>query len=142
MMKAPLFKLPYLNDLESSYDLNDVLGQKVIILTFWVSWCPDCSRDLPKKEQLYKTVNRDEIEMITINVPGRERNEADAIKFMEQFLTQPVLKDNGRDIYDLYEATSVPTTVIIDKDGHIAGKFGDQADFMEIMEALTKIMMN
>ncbi|MGM8215310.1 TlpA disulfide reductase family protein [Bacillaceae bacterium W0354] len=139
-MKAPLFKLPYLSNENDIFDLNDIIGKKIIILTFWVSWCPDCARDLPKKEQFFKTTRNEEIEMITINVPGRERDESEATKFVEQFITQPVLKDRGREVYDLYECTSVPTTIVIDRNGDIAGQYGDQSDFFEVIQALTRIM--
>ncbi|GEN47041.1 TlpA disulfide reductase family protein [Alkalibacillus haloalkaliphilus] len=132
-MKAPLFELPYL-DRDELFKLEDVIGEKVVILTFWVSWCPDCSRDMPKKEQFYKTMRHDNIEMLTINVPGRERDEGEAEKFQDQFLTQPTLKDRGTEVYDLFECESVPTTVVIDLEGNIVGKFGDQDDFVEVIK--------
>ncbi|GAA0464579.1 TlpA disulfide reductase family protein [Alkalibacillus silvisoli] len=132
-MKAPLFELPYL-DRDETFNLKDVIGQKVIVLTFWVSWCPDCSRDMPKKEQFYKTMRNDNIEMITINVPARERDEEEAYKFQDQFLSQPTLKDRDREVYDLYECDSVPTTIVIDLDGNIAGRFGDKDDFVEVIK--------
>ncbi|MFC0013675.1 MULTISPECIES: TlpA disulfide reductase family protein [Allobacillus] len=136
-MKAPQFELPYLNE-DQTFSLDEVLGEKVVVLTFWVSWCPDCARDLPKKEQFYKTTRSDELEMITINVTGRERSEEEALKYQEQFLTQPVLKDNGREVYDLYECTSVPTTIVIDKNGEIVGEFGDKAEFVEILQVISQ----
>ena len=136
-MKAPQYELPYLNE-DRTFSLDEVLGEKVVVLTFWVSWCPDCARDLPKKEQFYKTPRSDELEMITINVTGRERSEEEALKYQEQFLTQPVLKDNGREVYDLYDCTSVPTTIVIDKNGEVVGRFGDQADFVEILQVISK----
>ena len=136
-MKAPKYELPYLNE-DRTFSLDEVLGEKVVVLTFWVSWCPDCARDLPKKEQFYKTTRSDELEMITINVTGRERSEEEALKYQEQFLTQPVLKDNGREVYDLYDCTSVPTTIVIDKNGEVVGRFGDQADFVEILQVISK----
>ena len=136
-MKAPQYELPYLNE-DRTFSLDEVLGEKVVVLTFWVSWCPDCARDLPKKEQFYKTTRSDELEMITINVTGRERSEEEALKYQEQFLTQPVLKDNGREVYDLYDCTSVPTTIVIDKNGEVVGRFGDQADFVEILRVISK----
>ncbi|GEL76635.1 TlpA disulfide reductase family protein [Tenuibacillus multivorans] len=136
-MKAPLFELPYLDEQQKSFRLEDILGEKVMVLTFWVSWCPDCARDLPKKEQFYKTMHNNNIDMITINVTDREHGEDEALKYQNQFLTQPVLKDNGREVYDLYECTSVPTTIVIDRDGEIIGRFGDQADFVEVIHTLS-----
>ncbi|TFB24283.1 TlpA family protein disulfide reductase [Filobacillus milosensis] len=136
-MKAPIFELPYLDKQNQSYNLKDVLGKKVILLTFWVSWCPDCARDLPKKEQFYKTSHNDDLEMVTINVTDREHGEDEALKYQDQFLTQPVLKDRGREVFDLYEGASLPTTIVINREGEIIGRFGDKAEFVEIIHAIS-----
>lgn len=131
-MQAPLFTLNHLTK-DGHYKLE--VG-KIIILTFWVSWCPDCSADLPKKEQLYQSINHDKVSMLTINVPDRERNAYDGVRYAEKFLTQPTLVDRGREIYNAYQCRSVPTTVIIDKDGYIHQQFDDQADFFEIIRVV------
>ncbi|PBB06355.1 thioredoxin [Salimicrobium humidisoli] len=133
-MKAPVFTLPYLTG-EGSYTLPETPG-KVTILTFWASWCPDSGADMPKKEQLFDSLHTDDVEMITINVAGREGTREDAVKYKEKFLTQPTLEDNGTEVYDLYGCTGVPTTVIISSEGEIVHQFGDDASFMDIMKAI------
>ncbi|WP_085505807.1 TlpA family protein disulfide reductase [Thalassobacillus devorans] len=138
MEKAPLFQLPYINN-SGVYDLQDDLG-KVIVLTFWVSWCPDCSRDLPMKEQLFRSMDSDKIRLLTINVAGREREGDAGRAFAEKFLTQPTLVDDGRATYDQYQCSGVPTTVIIDQYGNISAKFGDKAEFLEIVEKIGELV--
>ncbi|WP_079478331.1 TlpA family protein disulfide reductase [Halobacillus salinus] len=138
MKQAPNFKLPYMFN-DQLFELEKYHG-KVVILTFWASWCPDSSRDLPKKEQLFQTMDHDKVQMVTINVTGRERSEEEARKYAEQFLTQPTLTDNGREVYDLYESDGVPTTVIINQDGNIHAQFGDQASFLEVVDALGSLI--
>ncbi|UOQ46024.1 TlpA family protein disulfide reductase [Halobacillus salinarum] len=135
---APLFKLPYLNSREN-YELQIDIG-KVILITFWASWCPDSGRDMPKKEQLFQAMDHDQVKMLTINVSGRERSTEEAVDFAEKFITQPAIADRGREIYDLYNCQGVPTTVIIDTKGKVAYQFGDQASFMEIVEALGSLL--
>lgn len=134
MLQAPNFELPYMFQ-DKTFELEKQKG-KVVILTFWASWCPDSSRDLPKKEQLFQTMNHDKVQMLTINVTGRERNVEEARKYAEQFLTQPTLVDDGRRVYDLYESDGVPTTVIINSSGEIHAQYGDQASFLDIVEAI------
>ncbi|WP_053218747.1 TlpA family protein disulfide reductase [Virgibacillus senegalensis] len=137
-MKAPLFELPMINS-NKSYQLKQDLG-KVILLTFWTSWCPDCAADLPKKEQLYKTLNKEDVKMLTINVTGRERVADAGEVFQTKFLQQPTLADINTTVYDLYRCQGVPSTVIIDRQGEIAAQFGDKADFLTIMEALGSVI--
>ncbi|MBH0231014.1 TlpA family protein disulfide reductase [Halobacillus yeomjeoni] len=138
MRQAPNFKLPYINS-DKNYTLEEDLG-KVVVLTFWASWCPDCGVDLPKKEQLYKTMDHEKVKMLTINVTGRERNVEDGMEYAEKFLTQPTLMDDGREIYERYGSQGVPTTVIIDQNGNIHRQFGDKADFLEIVESIGQLI--
>ncbi|MGP4061386.1 TlpA family protein disulfide reductase [Halobacillus sp. H74] len=132
--QAPHFELPYITG-ESTYNLEDDI-EKVIVLTFWTSWCPDCGKDLPKKEQLYSTVDHEKVKMVTINVSGRERDVKEGVEFAEKFLNQPTLVDEGRMTYDLYACQGVPTTIIIDQQGNIHDRFGDQASFLDVVESL------
>ncbi|MCD5325186.1 MULTISPECIES: TlpA disulfide reductase family protein [Pontibacillus] len=136
-MRAPHFTLPATDG--SQYELEQDLG-KVIVLTFFTSWCPDCSRDLPKKEHFYQSLNRNEVKMMTINVTGRERNAEEGIAFANKFLSQPTLIDRGREIYDLYGCTGVPTTVVINQQGMIEATFGDKADVMEVMKTIGTLL--
>ncbi|WP_347862460.1 TlpA disulfide reductase family protein [Salimicrobium sp. PL1-032A] len=137
-MKAPTFTLPYLTE-QGNYTLPAEPG-KVIILTFWASWCPDSGADMPKKEQLFSSLNTDEVEMITINVAGREGKREEAVKYKEKFLSQPTLEDDGTTVYDLFESKGVPTTVIISPEGEILYQFGDDASFMEIMKGIGEVV--
>ncbi|WP_112181762.1 MULTISPECIES: TlpA disulfide reductase family protein [Paraliobacillus] len=137
-MLAPNFVLPYLNK-EGNYHLHDDLGS-IIILTFWASWCLDCSIDLPKKEQLYRSLDNPKVKMLTINVTGRERDQSAAVDFTKEFLEQPTLMDKGTEIYNLYQCQGVPTTVLIDSTGTIYKQFNDKANFLDIVTAVGNIM--
>ncbi|WP_181349557.1 TlpA disulfide reductase family protein [Thalassobacillus sp. CUG 92003] len=138
MEQAPSFDLSYLNS-DETFHLNDHIGH-VIMLTFWTSWCPDSARDLPKKEQLYNTINHDNVHMVTINVPGRERDPEAGIQFAHKYLNQPTLQDDGRRVYDRYKCDGVPSTVIINQAGLIYAQFGDQTDFLTIVETLGEVV--
>lgn len=137
-MHAPHFNLKYI-DKEKQYNLKESRGS-IILLTFWVSWCPDCSTDLPKKEHLFQSIDHDHIKMLTINVTGRERDPNDGIRFAEKFLSQPTLVDDDRKVYDAYHCKSVPTTIIIDQNGHICYRFDDNANVVEIISALGQLL--
>ncbi|WP_117168965.1 TlpA family protein disulfide reductase [Paraliobacillus sediminis] len=137
-MLAPNFVLPFLNK-KGNYQLKDDIGS-IVILTFWASWCLDCSIDLPKKEQLYRSLNNSKVKMLTINVTGRERSQSAAVGFTKEFLKQPTLMDNGTEVYNLFHCHGVPTTVLIDSTGHIYKQFSDKADFLDIVTTVGDII--
>lgn len=137
-MKAPLFTLPKINS-NNNYSLESDLG-KIVILTFWTSWCPDCGLDLPKKEALYRSIDKDKVQMLTVNVTGRERDHVSGVDYTKKYLNQPTLADSGWKVYDLYRCVGVPSTVIIGPTGDIVDQFDDQADFLNILESLSHIL--
>lgn len=138
-MNAPVFNL---EDARSGkiVSLNDFKDQPVL-LTFWVSWCPDCHRDIPKKSQLFESMKNTELAFLTINVTGREHEADDGITFMnDNQLPFPVLRDNGRDVYDAYKCEGVPTTFILDRSHTIRYQFDDKTDMLDIMKALGTVI--
>lgn len=117
---------------------------RFVILTFWVSWCPDCLKDLPKKQRLYEGVkpNKD-LAFLTINVTGREGDPDDGIKFIEQNdYTFPVLRDEELAVYDAYKCNSVPYTFLLNRDHEIVRRFDDHSSFIEIALSLDEMMEN
>ncbi|MBM7541465.1 redoxin domain-containing protein [Amphibacillus cookii] len=137
-MRAPDFCLPYI-DRDQYYQLSDQRG-KIVVLTFWASWCPDCSNDLPLKERLYQSIDQTKMSFITINVVGRERDPNEGIRYYQKFLSQPTLIDHGIDVYRKYNCLGVPTTVIIDQQGYIIKQFTDQAKPLDIMETIGELI--
>lgn len=138
-MQAPTFSLIEYGT-GRRVSLDNFQGQNVM-LTFWVSWCPDCHRDLPKKQQLYDSTTDEDIVLLTINVTGREGEEGDGIEFIENHdFTFPVLYDEETKIYDAYKCTSVPTTVFLNRKHEITDTFDDQDSFIDIVEALGKLV--
>lgn len=134
-MKAPKFSLPYI-DRPGNYNLNDDLG-KIIVLTFWTSWCPECGVDLPLKEKFYRVADPKKIKFITINVVGRERHPQDGIRFHQDFLMQPTLVDRGIEVYRAYNCKGVPTTVIINQKGEVIQQLTAQTKPLKIIEAVS-----
>jgi thiol-disulfide isomerase/thioredoxin len=138
-MEAPFFALEDMNS-GDVIRLSDFVGKPVMI-TFWTSWCPDCMKDMPMKEQFYHHADLEKLAFLTINVTGRERSEEAGREFtLKNDLPFPVLRDNGRETYDDYGCTGVPTTVLLDKDHQIVNVFNDQSSFLDIAKSLPSIM--
>lgn len=135
MTMAPEFRLPFI-DQDAHLSLSDLRG-RVVLLTFWASWCPDCSQDMPMKERLYRSVDQNKLLMLTINVAGRERSPNDAVRYKNNFIKQPTLIDNNRDTYLDYNCLGVPTTVLIDQEGQIIKRWGEELDFFDLMSTIT-----
>ncbi|SDX06517.1 Peroxiredoxin [Marininema mesophilum] len=135
---APNFTLTTLTG--ETISLSDLRG-KVVLLSFWVTWCPSCQADLPQKEIFSRSLEANRFAFYTINVPGREADPNRVAPFVrEQGFRFPVLLDDGRSVYDAFQIPSVPTSVLIDPEGMIVGRYDEHTPFLRVVEAIGRLL--
>ncbi|QNP42043.1 TlpA family protein disulfide reductase [Lysobacter terrestris] len=92
---------------------------KVVIVTFWASWCGPCRRELPILGKLQKAVGRDHLEVIAINYKEDRREFRDVIRANKDIALTYVHDAKGA-ISDRYGVTSLPNMFIVDREGRVA----------------------
>lgn len=109
---APQFQLSNLAG--ETVSLDDFSGN-VVVLNFWATWCPPCRAEMPGIQSVYETHQGDGVTVIAINA---QENIDLVSSFQEEFaLTFPVLLDSNGQAMNLYQAHSLPTTIILDRNG-------------------------
>lgn len=98
--------------------LNDFAG-KPIVLNIWASWCPPCKAEMPDFEAAYKKYG-DEVVFLMVNATGGQETVASAKSFIgNSGYTFPVYFDTAYEVSYAYQATSIPKTFFIDRDGNL-----------------------
>jgi thiol-disulfide isomerase/thioredoxin len=114
---APNFTLQTLDGQEVT--LSHLKG-KVILLDFWATWCGPCRESIPHLIQLYKTYQKDGLEVIGMNV---EKGEMDAVRRFVKSMDIPYpITLSPDDVQRDYRVSGLPTTIFIDKQGRIREK--------------------
>lgn len=134
-MKAPTFVL---KDIKGGQKGLADFKDKVILLNFWATWCPNCREEMPSLEKLWKKYRSKGLVVIAISVDTNS-GEIRALAH-EQGLTFPILLDQEGAVRREYEITALPMTYIIGRDGKISGRMygsrqwtGEKANaFMEL----------
>lgn len=93
------------------------LKGKVVFINFWASWCPPCRAEMPSLESLYKKLqNDDRFVFLFIN---EDEDKSQAIKYLQKnHFTIPIYSRSGDVPNEIFSGT-LPTTVVIDKDGKV-----------------------
>lgn len=105
------------------HTLSEYKG-KTIFLNFWATWCPPCREEMPYIEELYKEYNKNNDEVVILGVASPNLGKEKDQEYIEDFLKQgdftfPVVFDEGGTLTYAYGFSSLPSTLIIDKEGYI-----------------------
>ena len=112
---APDFALPNLAG--ETVRLRDLEG-RVVLLNLWATWCGPCRIEMPAIEELHQTFADDGLTVLAVNI-GETPEEVQA--YIDRFdYTFPVLLDADATVGDRYHAFSIPSTVVIGRDGVVS----------------------
>ena len=135
---APDFTVTMLDG--SSITLSELRG-KVVLISFWATWCPPCRQELShmQKDVIDRFAGED---LVVLPISrGEER------KTVERFLdkmgyTFPVGLDGDQSIYKKYASNYIPRSVVVGKDGkvvYVAVGYDEQTA-KDIDNAITKAL--
>ncbi|HEY8417565.1 MAG TPA: redoxin domain-containing protein [Limnochordales bacterium] len=111
--------------------LSEFRGDKGVFVNFWATWCPPCLREMPAMQALFERRGH-EVAILAVNY----RETRDQVQgFMADLGLQfPALLDVQGDVAHRYNVWSYPTSVFIDRDGVVRGRFVGELS-PELMEA-------
>jgi len=111
---APDFSLRSLDG--RNLRLKEQRGQ-VVLINFWATWCGPCREEMPLLDKLHAKYKDLGFTLLGVNVdddPQAARSLAG--KLGVHF---PVLLDTDKQVSRLYDLNSMPSTVLVDKDGKV-----------------------
>lgn len=114
------------NKEESLYDLIE--GKEKFVLNFSADWCSDSQREKDKLEKVYPDLEKNNIgvAVVYVNLSKDDPNKTTSIKQIKQYLEDsnfsfPTFIDMNDELLNKLDISSVPTNIILDKNGIIKG---------------------
>jgi len=119
---APDFKL---KDLKGKwFRLGDHVGEDVIYITYWATWCVPCRREMPHLQEMYKKYEEDGLLVLAVNTDPAANHSKVKPWVNRHKLSFPVVLDQDNNVLDKYNPTrGLPYGVRIDKQGYIHKTF-------------------
>ncbi|MCW5969723.1 MAG: redoxin domain-containing protein [Blastocatellales bacterium] len=131
---APDFQLAALDG--QRFRLSELKG-KVVLVSFWATWCGPCIAEMPLLVKAYEKYRDRGFELLAVSVDDPADREQVRRFAVQHRLNFPVLYDDD-DIARLYEAKGYPANMFIDRQGNIrweTGSFSDGGRRLELLLA-------
>lgn len=118
---------------------QDLRG-KVVMINFWATSCVTCVKEMPEMIETFKKYNAQGLEFVAVAMAYDPPNyvlnfvETRKLPFTVALDTQGELARSFGDI------KLTPTTLVVDKDGHIIKKYVGEPDFTALHKLLEKAL--
>ena len=114
----------------------------LVVLNFWGSWCAPCRREAPALAALADHFKSAPVRFIGDDVQDAPAN---AAAFERTFdVGYPSLNDPGEQValafHGAVPPVGIPTTLLIDRTGHIAGRVVGEVSYRDLRALITKIL--
>lgn len=111
---SPGLRLP---DLAGRRRSLDEFAGRVVLVTFWASWCRPCIEEIPGIRRLSEAMADQPFAVVGVNVGERERRVQAAVGRLG--ITFPVLLDRDSTTFKAWGADVLPTAYLLDGFGRV-----------------------
>lgn len=111
---APNFAL---SDLDGATVQLSALRGQVVLVNVWATWCPPCRAEMPMIQAAYDEYRERGFTVLAVN--AREEPAVVAAYLQQSGLTFPALLDADGAVGALYQATLMPSSFFVGRDGVI-----------------------
>jgi len=118
-----------------AFNLSELRGQ-VVLLNFWASYCVPCRTEIPELNEMQRELGQQGLTVVGVNY----YDDADGVREFQQDVPQDYKQLlAGDDARQKFDASALPTTYIIDRNGRVRDKIlgsRDRAGFERAVRPL------
>ncbi len=93
---------------------------KVVLLSFWATWCGPCKQELPSMQALYQKMKAKGLEVVGVDLAEEKQLVSRFVK--TNGLSFPILLDSDVSVGSAWGASSIPTNYLLDRSGRVIAR--------------------
>ena len=117
---------------------SDSLKGKVVLVNFWATWCPYCRKEKPVIDSFWKDYRAQGFEVISISID--DSPEKITAWMRDKGYTFMAASTNASVTTAFGNVSSVPTSFIVDADGHIRHKIAGQVHYPRLEKLVVPLL--
>jgi peroxiredoxin len=130
-----------------SYDVKRLDGRtdalaryrgSVVVMNLWATWCPPCREEMPALQEFYQEMKSKGVVVLGID-QGESASAAGAFAH-EHGVTFPILLDIDQQYGGSYASIGLPTTVIVDRGGHVVRGIDGELTLAQMRAAVLPVL--
>ena len=120
----------------------DELGDQVVLINFWATWCPPCRKEMPALQRLSERLAAEPFVVLGVNVGEDPERIGEFLQSLPVPAGFPMLLDRSGDASRAWGTRVVPTTWVVDRSGlRVLGAVGEvDYDSPELVEQLRTLI--
>lgn len=111
--------------------LSDFRSKHYILLDFWANWCGPCVKQIPQINKLQDTYANKGLRIIGVSLDGNEEEWRNSVEKYElgkwihviSYNDPSAYFSNSYDISEIYNISSIPLYILIDKQGKVIARW-------------------
>lgn len=121
--------------------ISDYHG-KVVILSFWASWCEPCRKELPVLAGVVKQVGPDHLQVLAVNHRDEVRPFRYVVGVLKDYPIKFMKRDPNAKLARKFGVQGIPRMIIIGRDGKVAADHIGYAEEVipQLVDELNKLL--
>jgi len=117
-----------IKDLDGNKFSFDQYKGKVVFINLWATWCGPCRAEMKSIQKLYDKVDHEQVQFVMLSIDKDVYRDKVISYVKDKKFTFPVYMPSGY-LTSQLNVPSIPTTLVLSKDGKIAAKEVGMRDY-------------
>jgi len=115
---APGYSAPTIDGAVAVRTLADLRGE-VVLLNVWATWCPPCLEEMPTLQRLWEAYGDRGLRVLAVSIDDSGAGDLIREFVATHGLTFEILHEPAATVMEVFQASGVPQSFLIDRAGRI-----------------------